>query len=185
MKQAVDQVFTQIDIGSAQVDEAGLKKVFSWKPQQSQPPFFSTLKLFDADGHPLVDRPFLKEISLALQGRPESERVGNAIIEHFEAPPYGWPERAVKAGIAALLRGRRLTVKLADGTLLRTPNDPKAENWLIGTQMFGKAVLELSDLTITPAEREALTKVFADVFEAPGADKDARDRALSPAENKR
>lgn len=159
MKQAVDQVFTQIDVGSAQVDEAGLRKVFSWKPPQAQPSFFSTPKLFDADGHPLVDRSFLKEITLALQGRPENERTGNAIIEHFEAPPYGWPERAVKAGIAALLRGRRLIVKLADGTLLRTPNDPKAENWLTGTQMFGKTVLELSDLTVTPAEREALTKI--------------------------
>ena len=109
MKKAVGQVFTQIDIGSAQVDEVGLKKVFSWKLPQAQPPFFSTLKLFDADGHPLVDRPFLKEISLALQGCPENERTGNAIIEHFEAPEYGWPERAVKAGVAALLRGRRLS----------------------------------------------------------------------------
>lgn len=169
MKQAVNQVFTQIDIGSAQVDEAGLKKVFSWRPPQSQPTFFSTLKLFDADGHPLVDRPFLKEIMLVLQGRPENERVGTAIIDHFAAPLYGWPERAVKAGIAALLRGRRLTVKLADGTIIRAPTDPKAENWLVGTQMFGKAVLELSDLTITPTEREILTQVFADVFEAPGA----------------
>src|SRR3989442_13295032 len=105
MKQAVDQVCTQIDIGSAQVDEAGLKKVFSWKSQQSQPPFFSTLKLFNADGHPLVDRPFLKEISLALQGRPENERVGNAIIEHFEGPPYGWPERAGKPGVWRIPRG--------------------------------------------------------------------------------
>jgi hypothetical protein len=117
-----------------------------------------------------VDRPFLKEITLALQGRPENERTGNAIIAHFEAPPYGWPERAVKAGIAALLRGRRLLVKLADGTILRTPTDPKAENWLVGTQMFGKAVLELSDLTISQTERETLTQVFAEVFEAPGAD---------------
>jgi hypothetical protein len=76
----------------------------------------------------------------------------------------------VKAGIAALLRGRRLTVKLQDGTMLRTPTDPKAENWLVGTQMFGRAVLELSDLTITPTERETLTKIFTEVFEAPGAD---------------
>ena len=61
-------------------------------------------------------------------------------------------------------------MKLADGTILRTPTDPKAENWLVGIQMFGKAVLELSDLTISPTERETLTKIFADVFEDPGAD---------------
>jgi hypothetical protein len=170
MKQAVDQVFTQIDIGAVQVDEATLKKVFSWKPPQPQPKPFLDLKLFDPSGHPLVDRAFLKEIVLTLKGRPENERTGNAILERFNGVPYGWPERAVRAGLAALLRGRRLTVKLADSTVLRAPSDAKAENWLTGTQLFGKGILDLSGVTLSAAERDILIKIFAEVFEAPGAD---------------
>jgi len=170
MKAALDQVFSEIATGSALVDEAGLKKVFSWQPPSSQPDFFATLKLFDAGGRPLSDRPFLKEIALALRGRMERDRTGAALLEHFLEPPYGWPERAVKAGFGALLRGRLLTVKLADGTVLRAPGDQKADSWLSGAQLFTKSVLDPSDLTLTPEEREALTGVFEEAFQSPGAD---------------
>src|SRR5262249_11370552 len=156
--------------GSALVDDAGLKKVFTWKPPQPPPDFFGTLKLFDAGARAMTDRPFLKEILLALRGRPEKDRTGWAILDHFQAPPYGWPERAVKAGLAALMRARLVTARLADGTVLRKPDDVKAESWLTGTQLFNKSVLESSSLTLNPSERETLTSVFADVFERPGAD---------------
>src|SRR5439155_2759111 len=60
--------------------------------------------------------------------------------------------------------------KLTDGTVLRKPDDAKAEGWLTGTQLFNKSVVESSSLTLSPPEREALTIVFADVLERPGAD---------------
>jgi len=128
------------------------------------------LKLFDGGGQALLDRPFLKEIILALQGRPEAQRTGKAVLEHLNRPPHGWPERAVKAGLGALLRARRLTVRLADGAVIRSESDAKAEGWLTGTQAFNKGVLELSDLNISPAERELLTRLFAEVFGRPGLD---------------
>ena len=130
----------------------------------------AALKLFDDGGQPLLDRPFLKEILLSLQGRPEAKRTGKALLESFDEPPHGWPERAVKAGFGALLRARRLTARLTDGSVIRSETDPKAENWLTGTQAFNKSVLELSDLNITPDERKLLAKIFADVFDRPGLD---------------
>lgn len=180
--QAVSKVFTQIDIGLAQIDEVGLKKVFSWKPPAAPPSFFTKLKLFDADGNPALDRAFLREIMLALRGRPEKERLGLALLEHFARVPYGWPERAVKAGLGALLRGRRLTATLQDRTVLRTPADSKAESWLIGAQLFNKSTLELSEVNLTPAEREALTRLFAEAFAQPGADTVEKLEALAKTE---
>jgi len=167
---AVDQVYPQLRDGCVLLDEASLRKVFTWRSPQPQPDFMATLKLFDAGGQALLDRPFLKEIVLALQGRPEAQRTGKAIVEALQKPPYGWPERAIKAGFGALLRGRRLTVRLADGGLIRAETDAKAEGWLTGTQAFNKAVLELSDLNITPVERALLTRLFAEVFGRPGLD---------------
>src|SRR5439155_22396018 len=126
MKRSVEQVFTQLEDGCALIDEPSLRKVLTWRPPQPQPEFFIALKLFDATGQPLVDRPFLREIVLALQCRPEAERTGKAIVAHFAEAPYGWPERAVKAGLGALLRGRRLAVKLPEGGAIRAETDPKA-----------------------------------------------------------
>lgn len=170
MRRAAGQVFADQEYGLAQVDEVGLKRVFTWKPGQTPPDFFAKLHLFDSDGHPLVDRRFLKELILALQGRPENQRTGNALLEQFNAIPFGWPERAVKAGLGALLRGRQLVVRLPDGAVLRSEKDPRADNWISGTQLFGKAVLERSDFTITLADREVLTTIFDGVFSEPGAD---------------
>jgi hypothetical protein len=76
----------------------------------------------------------------------------------------------VKAGLGALLRARRLTVRLADGSAIRAETEAKAEGWLSGTQAFNKSVLELSDLNITPVERGLLTRLFAEVFGRPGLD---------------
>lgn len=184
MRQAVDQVFPQIGDGLVILDEATLRKVMTWKPPQPQPEFFATLKLFDADGHPLVDRPFLKEITLALQGRPEAERTGKEFLARI-CGATGWPERAVKAGVAALLRGRRLVVNLQEGGTIRSEADARAESWLIGTQQFNRSVLELSDLVVTANERDLLTRIFARVFDTPNLDtmekleREARER-LAP-----
>jgi hypothetical protein len=40
----------------------------------------------------------------------------------------------------------------------------------VGTQLFNRAVLELSDLVVSPAERELLARVFAETFRLPGLD---------------
>jgi hypothetical protein len=170
LRDAASQVFTQFEDGGVVFDEAGLRKVLTWRPPQPQPDFFAALKLFDADGHSLVDRPFLKEITLALRGRTEADRTGKAVLGHFEAAPYGWPERAVKAGLAALLRGRRLVVRLQDGGTIRSEADPKAESWLTSTQQFNRSVIELSELVITAEERELLGRLFERVLGTPGLD---------------
>lgn len=170
MKEAVDVVFEQLEEGCVILDDAGLRKVLAWRPPQSQPEAFTALKLFDTTGHPLIDRPFLKELTLSLQGRPEAERTGKAILERFARAPFGWPERAVKAGIGALLRARRLAVRLSDGTVLRSETDPKAESWLTSTQQFARSILELSDLNVTQEERLLLQNLFATAFERAGLD---------------
>jgi hypothetical protein len=170
LREAVDQVYPQLEDGCVLLDEASLRKVLTWRPPQPQPDFMASLKLFDGGGQALLDRPFLKEIVLALQGRPEAQRTGKAVVESLQKPPYGWPERAVKAGLGALLRARRLTARLADGGVIRSETDAKAEGWLSGTQAFNKSVLELSDLNITPAERDLLTRLFTEVFGRPGLD---------------
>jgi predicted transcriptional regulator len=170
LRDAVEQVYPQLEEGCVVIDESSLRKVFSWKSGQQQPEFVADLHLFDLSGQVLVDRPFLKELSLAVLNRSEPARTGKALIERFGQPPWGWPERAVKAGYGALLRARRITVRLGDGSVLRSDNDPKAESWLTGTQAFNKAVLEPSSLNVTPAERELLTRVFAEVFDEPGLD---------------
>lgn len=66
------------------------------------------------------------------------------MVQHFGAAPYGWPERSVRAGLLALLRGRWLTVRLADGAVVRKQDDPRCENWITGTQLFNKGVLEIA-----------------------------------------
>jgi len=167
---AVDRVYPQLEDGCVQVDDPSLRKVLTWRPPQPQPEFMIALKLFDDGGQPLLDRPFLKEVMLALQGRSEAKRTGRASLDSLSVPPYGWPERAVKAGFGALLRARRLTVRLSDGSILRSEADPKAEAWLTGTQAFNKSVLDLSEINITQAERRLLTDLFADVFRRPGLD---------------
>jgi hypothetical protein len=170
LREAVDQLYPQLEEGCVILDDASLRKVLTWRPPHPQPDFMASLKLFDGGGQPLLDRPFLKEIVLALQGRPEAQRTGKAVVEFLQKPPFGWPERAIKAGLGALLRARRLTARLADGGVIRSETDAKAEGWLTGTQAFNKAVLELSDLNITPAERDLLTRLFSEVFGLPGKD---------------
>lgn len=170
LRNAVEQVYPQLSDGCVPLDDAALRKVFSWRSPQPQPDAISKLKLFDAHGQILVDRAFLSEIVLGLKGRSEADRTGKAILERFAASPYGWPERAVKAGLGALLRGRRLTVRLADGTLLRSEADPKAEAWLTATQLFSKSIFDLSDLNVTADERATLTRLFATALDRPGLD---------------
>ena len=169
MNAVVDQVFTEIDAGCVSVDDSTLRKVLTWQPGQAQPDAFQKLKLFDASGHPLVDRAFLKELVLGLRGRSEADRTGRAFLERFRAAPFGWPENAVKAGLGALLRGRRLLVRLADGTPIRTVND-RTEAWLTGTQLFNKAVLGLTDLQLGADEVKLLDKLFLRAFDRPGLD---------------
>lgn len=170
LKEAVDQVYTQIEIGQVQVDDGDLRKLLRWAPPQAMPDFVNRLKLFDAAARPLTDRAFLKEIQLAIKSSPEKDRTGVALLQHFQNAPYGWPERAVKAGLATLLRGRLVAVKLADGTTLRKADDDRVEGWLLGTQLFNKSIFEGSDITLTFEERQALTQLFADVFGRPGLD---------------
>ncbi len=171
MREALDQVFPHLEDGSASLDDASLRKVFTWKPPQAQPDFMSGLKLFDAGGAALVDRPFLKEIELALKlFAQENQRTGKALVEHFARPPYGWPERVVKAGLGALLRARRVIVKLSDGGILRSETDAKAETWLTGSQQFNKAVVEPSQVTLTMEERLLLTRLCTEVLGNPGLD---------------
>lgn len=170
MREAVAQVFPQLEDGCVAINETELRRTLSWRPPQPPPEFFGALRLFDADGHPLVDRPFLAEIILGLKGRPEHDRTGTAVLAHFTAAPYGWPERAVKAGLAALLRGRRIVVRPREGGPIPSEADPRAESWLTSTQQFNRSVIELSDFAVTAAERELLTRLFADVFDAAGRD---------------
>ncbi|MHB1046354.1 MAG: BREX system P-loop protein BrxC [Thermoanaerobaculia bacterium] len=170
MKEAVALVFEQLEDGCVVLDEAALRKVLAWRPPAPQPDYFATLKLFDSGGQPLLDRPFLKEVALAIQGRPEMERTGKAVLEKLSRAPYGWPERAIKAGIGALLRARRITVRLPDGSVVRSESDPKAEGWLTGTQQFVKSIFDLSDLNVSAEERQLLQRLFATAFERPGLD---------------
>ncbi len=181
MNEAVALVFEQLEDGCVILDDPALRKVLSWRPPAQQPDYFATLKLFDAGGQPLLDRPFLKEVTLALQGRPEGERTGKAVLEKLSRAPYGWPERAIKAGVGALLRARRITVRLPDGAVLRSESDPKAEGWLTGTQQFHKSLLELSDLNISAEDRQLLQRLFATAFERPGLDTLERLEKEGPA----
>jgi hypothetical protein len=170
MKRAAGDVFTELEYGSAQVDDVALKKLRTWAPPQALPKVAKDLKLFDDKGKLLADHAFLKKLQQALKAKSETDRTGTSIVQHFNAAPYGWPERAVRAGLLALLRGRWLTVRLADGAVVRKQDDPRCENWITGTHLFNKGVLELSADPPPPAELERLTKLLETVFDQPGND---------------
>lgn len=170
MKRAVADVFSDLEYGAAQVDDATLRKLRTWAPPQALPKVAKDLKLFDDKGKLLADHAFLKKLQQALQSRPENERTGAVMVQHFGAAPYGWPEKAVRAGLLALLRGRWLTVRLADGAVVRKQDDPRCENWITGSQLFNKGVLELSAAPPPPTDQERLTKLLEVVFDKPGND---------------
>ena len=166
--QAVTQVFTQLPDGDVAVEDP--RKVLTWKTSQPLPEAFRKLQLLEAaSGRVLHDRPFLKELQLFLRGRRENERTGKAILEQLRAIPYGWPEGAIKAGLAALLRSRRILVRPA-GEQAIVAADERAEHWLGTVQKFNKSVVEATEIHLSPADVAILGDLFAKALDETGLD---------------
>jgi hypothetical protein len=163
---AVQRTFTELEVGDVVVDDP--RRALTWKPSQTLPEPFKKLALYDASGTVLVGRAFLKALLDDLRGRLENDRTGARILERFERIPYGWPENAVKAGFGALLRARRIVVRVPGSPPIATEDD-RAQDWLGTASRFNKAVVEPAQAP-EPADVERLASLFSSAFCARGLD---------------
>jgi hypothetical protein len=177
MAVAVDRVFTQIEEGDVAVQDP--EKVLGWKSSQPLPEPYRRLRLFDASNEQvLLDGAFLKELQIVIRAQPEKDRTGKALLERLRAIPYGWPEGAVKAGLGALLRARRIRVRQAGSPDIVTA-DERAEHWLRSVQTFNKSVIEPKQIGPTPEEIAKLAVVLGTAFMSPGLDTlEKQERAI-------
>ncbi len=173
---AVQRTLTELDVGDVAVDDP--KRALTWKLSQPLPDAFAKLALFDHSQNVLVDRAFLKMLLDDLRG-PEDERTGAKILERFRRAPFGWPENAVKAGYAALLRARRIVVR-PPGQPPITREDERAQDWIGTASKFNRAVIEAA---IAPSREEIdrLASILGRVFERRGLDTlEKQEREIAP-----
>jgi hypothetical protein len=117
----------------------------------------------------LVDGAFLKELQNQLRTLSEANRTGKLFLERLKAIPFGWPEGAVKAGLAALLRARRLIVRLPNAPAI-TIEDERAQQWLTSVQQFNRSLLESTLVQLGPVEVAALAEIFREALGRPALD---------------
>ncbi len=90
---------------------------------------------------------------------------GGTLLSHFGGPPYGYTPDLVRACLAGLLRGRKLSIRPESGAVITSIQDAGARDMFEKDRELKRAeVLPPSETGITPRDRISMCKLFEKYF---------------------
>ncbi|WP_254547347.1 BREX system P-loop protein BrxC [Halomarina pelagica] len=104
-REAVERVFTKLEDGLANVSNRNIEQIFGDLEGRSNPTVFDDLDVV-SDGELNTKARIADEFIGEVKSREEAGNIptGEALIEHFSKPPYGWSRDVVRLAGAVLFR---------------------------------------------------------------------------------
>lgn len=88
---------------------------------------------------------------------------GDELLRHFGGPPFGYGQDVVKACLAALLRGRKIRVRLEKGTEIATHRDNGVSTLFQRDRDLKRAdILPAGERKISVRDRNRIHRLFSD-----------------------
>lgn len=115
------------------------------------------LKLYDSSGKIDLHCPLLDSLRLNLATEQNAGRriLGQGLLDHFTAPPYGWDPNAVRVGVAALVRAAVAKI-LINKKPYTNPEDRDLVDAIRNSHSFNKLEIVLEETQVDP---DVLTEV--------------------------
>jgi hypothetical protein len=176
IEERAEEIFFEFSGGAAVVRDEDVGRILTWRGG-GLPECYRTLGVID-DGAIREDSALLSRLLEELKRRAterESLR-GSDLADHFDRPPYGWDERVVRLGLAALLRNGSIEVRTPQGTF-RRPGDAGAVRALTNRPTFREASFHPAQV-LTEKERREARDLVAEWFNAVKETPDEIDEAV-------
>jgi hypothetical protein len=140
MSRVVPYVYPKFDLAAVRPDKDAIQVVLT-TPDHALNTIQPGLNLFDPKNHLSTHSPAVEEVLRELERRESKglDRDGKTLLDHFEAPPYGWHPEVIRLLMAAIFRGGMLTVKSGNVTY-DDATVPAAQDKLIKANDFKSAV---------------------------------------------
>jgi hypothetical protein len=164
MKELVKELFTEFHHAAYAVErDEHIGAILTWQGG-ALPRIYQDVQLVDDQGQILVERPVAARI-LEEVGRRKAahlENTGRAIVDHFEAPPYGWDPRIVRLTLATLFRNGSISVTL-DGKEYVSAKEPGAHEAFTNARSFNRAHFTPGQ-QVTPEQRDRAAQLISEIF---------------------
>lgn len=149
MAEFYPKIYTQFDRVPVRIhdDQKAIREVLAGKATTA--PDVKRLMLYDSSGSLNAQSPVIDAIRVYLDVNQSGGRrvIGKELLEHFEAPPFGWDPNALRVGVAALVRAGSLKVFI-NKKAYTNPDDRDLVDAIRVSTQFKKAELELEEMTI-------------------------------------
>lgn len=176
IEERAEEIFYEFSGGATAVRDEEVGRILTWRGG-GLPECYRTLGVVE-DGAIREDCALLSRLLEELKRRAaehESLR-GSDLADHFDRPPYGWDERVVRLGLAALLRNGSIEVRTPQGTF-RRPGDAGATRALTNRPAFREASFHPAQV-LTEKERREARELAAEWFSAVKETPDEIDEAV-------
>ena len=149
MSTIIKQVFTQFEKAAVNIPRDDIiKSILNWEGGALPEAYFD-LGLVDRNNNILTTGPVAHPILLYL--KKQNQLLGKDLLSEFEAPQYGWPERAIRLTVATLYRNGSLEIS------------PENESTFISNRIFRNSRITLGAV-ITRKEREKAKEILSELF---------------------
>jgi hypothetical protein len=149
MAEFYPKIYTQFDRVPVRIqdDQKAIREVLAGKTITSNE--VKSLKLYGASGAINAQSPLIDAIRMHLTTQQSGGRrvLGKELLEHFEAPPFGWDQNVLRVGIAALVRAGSLKIFI-NKKAYTNPDDRDLVDAIRVSSQFKRAELELEEITI-------------------------------------
>jgi len=124
----------------------------------------SALGLFDSSGQLLASAPLMEPLLEELQRREDEDDdlTGDAILGHFGAIPFGWPNDLVRLVTAAAVRGGAVAV-VTGGKRHFDCTEPGVAKCLTGIREFKKAQFVVVEEVVPPGEIAEAKRILVEL----------------------
>jgi len=143
------------------------EEILRWRAGGSLPDIYRELGLVTADQQIVRDAQPLSLVRAELQRQREC--LGDALVQAFEAPPFGWDPRLVRLLVATLFKMGMVRIRF-QGRQITDAADPGARTVFLRDREFRGAVFELLPEVDWRRASEFVSRVFGvpapDTFEA-------------------
>lgn len=154
-RDAVEQVFPKLDAGLATVSNQNIEQIFGDLEGRSNPTVFENLGVVDG-GELNTGARICSEVIDEIEDRKRTGEVptGQALIDHFGEPPYGWSRDVVRLAAAALFRNGSIVPTYKE-RVYETYTDDGAEEVFTQVSKFRQASFEERETVDIETRNEA------------------------------
>jgi hypothetical protein len=140
MSRVVPHIYPKFELAAVRPDKDAIEVVLT-VADHTLNTIQPGLNLFDERNHLNTHGPGIEEVLRELERRENKglDRDGKTLLEHFEAPPFGWHPEVVRLLLAAIFRGGLLTIKSGNVTY-EDATVPAARDKLIKANDFKSTV---------------------------------------------